>query len=154
MTSLAKADIREIEKIVFSTGFYKNKAKNIKQLAIIVSEQFNGKIPNDFDTLLKLPGIGRKTANVIMDCAFKTSIGFVVDTHVKRLSNRLGWTTSQNPVKIEKDLMSVIPREYWKDLSLYLIYHGRKFCMARKPDCDGCFLNKLCPSAMKTTKIK
>lgn len=147
MPSLAQADISQIEKIIFSTGFYKNKARNIKNLAIMVCKKYNAKIPNDFDALLELPGVGRKTANVIMDCAFNTSVGFVVDTHVKRLSNRLGWTTHQNPEKIEKDLMRLIPKEYWKALSLYLIYHGRKFCMARKPDCKRCFLNKLCPSA-------
>jgi endonuclease-3 len=147
MPSLARADLAQIEKLVFSTGFYKNKARNIKNLAIKVCEKYDGKIPNDFDALLTLPGIGRKTANVVMDCAFNTSVGFVVDTHVKRLSRRLGWTNSENPEKIEKDLMVVIPSEYWKDLSLYLIYHGRKFCMARKPNCESCFLNKLCPSA-------
>jgi len=145
MASLARGDLKEIEKLVFSTGFYKNKARNIKNLAIKVCENFNGKIPNDFEALLTLPGIGRKTANVVMDCAFNTSVGFVVDTHVKRLSRRLGWTTSENPEKIEKDLMIAIPRQYWKDLSLYLIYHGRKFCMAKKPDCKGCFLNQICP---------
>jgi len=149
MASLAAGNLSEIEQLIYSTGFYKNKARNIKNLAIEVTEKYGGKIPADFDLLLKLPGIGRKTANVIMDCAFRQSVGIVVDTHVKRLSYRLGWTTETSPQKIEKDLMHVIPRSDWRDISLYLIYHGRKYCTARKPDCAECFLNRHCPSAFK-----
>lgn len=151
MEALSKGDIKKIEKIIFSTGFYKNKAQNIKNLAIQVTEKYNGKIPDDFDKLLELPGIGRKTANVIMDCAFNKSVGIVVDTHVKRLSRRLGWTSENNPEKIEEDLKQKIPREFWLDISLYLIYHGRKFCMARKPDCGSCFIKDQCPSAFTQT---
>jgi endonuclease-3 len=147
MESLSNADIAHLEKLVYSTGFYKNKAKNIKNLAIEVVKKFKGKIPNDFNELIKLPGIGRKTANVIMDCAFNQSVGVVVDTHVKRLSNRFGWTSSQNPNVVEKDLMKLLPKEIWKDITLYMIYHGRKFCTARQADCKNCFLNQDCPSA-------
>ncbi|MDH4200871.1 MAG: endonuclease III [Spirochaetia bacterium] len=147
MASLAKGDLNQIEKIVYSTGFYKNKAKNIRNLAVEVTEKYNGFIPGDFQQLLKLPGIGRKTANVIMDCAFHQSVGIVVDTHVKRLSFRLGWTREKSPAKIEKDLMNVVPKECWHDISLYMIFHGRRFCMARKPDCTGCFLNSQCPAS-------
>jgi len=152
MESLSKASLVQLEKIIFSTGFYKNKARHIKNLAIQVCEKYSGKIPEDFNALLKLPGIGRKTANVIMDCAFNHSSGIVVDTHVKRLSFRFNWTKSNNPEKVEEDLKKIIPGKYWKDISLYMIYHGRKFCMARKPDCTGCFLNFRCPSAHKILK--
>ena len=147
MESLASAPLSDIEKIIFSTGFYKNKAKHIKALAKDVINLHNGKIPNDFNALLKLPGVGRKTANVVMDCAFHKSVGVVVDTHVKRISQRLNLTNEKTPEKIEQDLMRVIPKDEWKNITLHFIYLGRKFCMARKPACSECILNKICPSA-------
>ncbi|MES0491724.1 MAG: endonuclease III [Leptospirales bacterium] len=148
LESLAKAEISDVEKLIFSTGFYKNKAKHIVRLAQMVVEKHHGKIPANFDSLLELPGVGRKTANVVMDCAFHTSVGVVVDTHVKRLSNRFALTGNSDPIKIEKDLMKVLPQKYWKDITLYMIYLGRKYCVARKPNCPDCFLNDICPSAI------
>ena len=147
MKSLAEAPLSDIEKIIFSTGFYKNKAKHIKALAQDVVNLYDGKIPNDFEALLKLPGVGRKTANVVMDCAFQRSVGIVVDTHVKRISQRLHLTKEKSPDKIEKDLMKIIPEKEWKHISLQFIYLGRKFCMARKPTCIECILKNICPSA-------
>lgn len=149
MALLAKARQEEVEKIIYSTGFYRNKARNIIRLAQILTEKFQGKIPKDFEVLQKLPGIGRKSANVIMNIAFHQAPGIVVDTHVLRLSQRFGYTNSKNPEKVEKELMKIIPQKYWLNFSLYLIYHGRKFCQARKPLCPSCFLNKLCPYPTK-----
>jgi len=148
MASLASAPLKEVEKVLYPTGFYHAKAKNIIGCAREVSEKYGGKIPRDFEMLVKLPGVGRKTANVVMDCAFGVSVGIVVDTHVRRLSNKLGFTTESDPVKIERHLMSWIPKEYWLNISLYLVFHGRKYCMAKQPDCAGCFLNDLCPSSL------
>ncbi|MCB1145564.1 MAG: endonuclease III [Leptospiraceae bacterium] len=145
MVSLAKAKLQDIEKLIFSTGFYHNKAKNILALAKILTEQYAGKIPADFEVLTKLPGIGRKTANVIMNLAFDQAPGIVVDTHVRRISQRLGFTTATTPETVEKALMKVWPKEVWIDLSLYMIFLGRKWCMARKPNCEDCILTKICP---------
>lgn len=147
LPSMAKAPLSHLEKLVYSTGFYKNKARHIKGLAEAATKEYGGKIPRDFEQLLKLPGVGRKTANVIMDCAFHESVGIVVDTHVKRLSNRLGFTTEKDPIKIEKDLMSILPRETWRTVSLYLMFLGRAQCDAKKPVCSECYLSDICPSA-------
>ena len=137
----------ELEKDIYSTGFYRNKAKNIKGLSEILANDFDSKVPDTMEDLLKLPGVARKTANIVLSGAFGKIEGIAVDTHVKRLSGRLGLTANTNPEKIEKDLMKIIPRDIWDIFSLLLINHGRKICYARKPLCQECVLNKLCPSA-------
>lgn len=147
MPALAGADIGELEQLIYSTGFYRNKARNIKALAQLLVAKYRGKIPRDFDTLHSLPGIGRKTANVIMAEAFGEAPGITVDTHVKRITRLLGFTTSDNAVVVERELMAIFPREYWRDLPLLLIFHGRKTCIARKPRCAECGLRKICPAA-------
>jgi endonuclease-3 len=148
LEAFANADIPEIEKLIFSTGFYKNKAKSIKGFATLLLEKHKGKLPKTIGELTKLPGVGRKTANVILNEIHKISEGIVVDTHVKRISNVLKLTKSENPVIIEKDLMKSIDPKYWMDFSLYLIFLGRKFCKAHKTECEGCPLNDICPSSL------
>ncbi len=133
-----------LEKMIYSTGFYKAKAKNIKAMSEIISNEFKGRVPNNMDDLLKLPGVGRKTANVILGHCFKPA-GITVDTHVKRISYRLGLTKSKNPLIIEKDLIALVPKKYWTLITHLLINHGRKICKARKPKCNDCKLNHLCP---------
>lgn len=142
---LAKAPIETIESIVRPTGFFKNKAKNIKAMAQILVKDKSGKVPKDFDYLTKLPGVGRKTANVVMGNSFGIASGIVVDTHVRRLSRRLGLTHSEDPVKIEVELIPHIPKKDWVMFSHWLIWHGRKVCKARSPQCSACFLEDLCP---------
>lgn len=137
----------ELEKEIYSTGFYRNKAKNIKKLCEILVRDFDGKIPETMEGLLTLPGVARKTANIVLSGAFGKVEGIAVDTHVKRLSYRLGLTKNSNPDKIEKDLMELVPKKYWDIFSLLLINHGRKICTAKKPLCRDCILNRLCPSA-------
>jgi endonuclease III len=147
-----KAKITEIEKLIKSTGFYHNKAKNIKACCSMIVSKYNGKVPSEMEELILLPGVGRKTANVVLHQAFGKSHGFVVDTHVGRLAVRLGLTSQSNSKaaeKIELDLMNAFPKEKWDDASLLLIFHGRKTCTARKMYCERCCLNKLCPSAIK-----
>lgn len=139
----------ELIKFIRSTGFYNNKAKHIKGAARMILTRFNGKVPGNMDDLLKIPGVARKTANVVLNNWFKIADGIAVDTHVKRLSNRLGFSTSDNPEKIETDLMEIFSKKDWMDLSILLVYHGRKFCNARKPDCTNCFLNDICPKILK-----
>jgi len=141
----ANARQAELEKLIRSTGFYKNKAKSIKGMAEALIERHKGRVPGTLDELVKLPGVGRKTANVILGACFDTP-GIVVDTHVKRLSNRLGLTKNSDPVKIEFDLMDVIPKKDWNIFSLLLIFHGRAVCNARKPKCCECKVRNLCPS--------
>jgi endonuclease-3 len=136
-----------LEKDIYSTGFYKNKAKNIKKLSEILINNFNSKVPDNMADLITLPGVARKTANVVLSVAFGKSEGIAVDTHVKRLSARLDLTANSNPDKIEKDLMSKISKKEWGIFTLLLIQHGRKICTAKKPLCRECILNKLCPSA-------
>lgn len=148
LEAFANADIPEIEKLIFSTGFYKNKAKSIQGFASLLIEKHAGKLPKTIAELIKLPGVGRKTANVILNEIHKISEGVVVDTHVKRISNVLKLTKSENPAIIEKDLMKKIERKYWMDFSLYLIFLGRKFCKAHKTECEGCPLNDICPSSL------
>ena len=132
LEEFANAELSEIEKLIFSTGFYKNKAKSIKGFANLLLTEYNSKLPKTIEELTKLPGVGRKTANVILNEIHKISEGIVVDTHVKRISNVLKLTKSKDPVKIEKDLMKKIDPKYWMDFSLYLIFLGRKFCKAHK----------------------
>ena len=145
----AYCNIKELEKYIQSTGFYHNKAKHIQSACRMLVEEFHGKMPATMDKMIKLPGVGRKTANVVLATAHGIIVGVTVDTHVTRLSQRLGLTKHKDPVKIEKDLMKIIPKKDWDRVSLLLIQHGRQVCNARKPKCDECFLNKLCPSAFK-----
>ncbi len=137
----------ELEKDIYSTGFYRNKAKNIKKLCGILVENFNSKVPGTMEDLITLPGVARKTANIVLSGAFGKIEGIAVDTHVKRLSFRLGLSANADPEKIEKDLMKIIPENDWDIFALLLIQHGRQVCEAKKPKCELCILNKLCPSA-------
>ncbi len=154
----AEADILELEKLIHSTGFYHNKAKNIKGAAQKIVSDFNGKVPNNMDDLLTLPGVARKTANVVLGVWFKINAGIVVDTHVGRVSNRLGLSKHKTAPKIESDLVKLIPQPDWEYFSLAIIQLGRKICESRKPKCEICFLNDICPSAFKVlakpTKLK
>ncbi|MDY7019896.1 MAG: endonuclease III [Cyanobacteriota bacterium] len=145
--SLAKADDEELQKLVRSTGFYRNKAKNIKASCRMIEEKFNGKVPKVMEQLLELPGVARKTANVVLANAYGINMGVTVDTHVKRLSQRLGLTENADPVRIERDLMLLLPQPDWENWSIRLIYHGRAVCTARNPACYNCKLSDLCPSA-------
>ncbi len=146
----ARASLEEIEALIHSTGFYRNKAKNIKACCRVLLETHGGRVPDRLDELVDLPGVGRKTANVVLGAAFERP-GIVVDTHVKRVSWRLGFTENSDPVKIEFDLMDIIPRKEWSDFSLRLIFFGRQTCTARKPKCPVCLLDPLCPYPDKTT---
>jgi len=137
------APLESIENLIRSTGFYHNKARNIKNCAAVLMEKYNGDVPGDLEQLVKLPGVGRKTANVVLGAAFNIP-GIVVDTHVSRISQRLDLTDHKDPVKIEFDLMEQIPKKDWDDFSLRLIYFGREFCKARKPACPACPMNKVC----------
>jgi endonuclease III len=139
----------ELEKDIKSTGFYRNKARNIRAAAQRIISSYGGQVPRTMDELLTLPGVARKTANVVLGNAYGIVVGFVVDTHIGRLARRFGWTTSEDPVKVEQDLMRIIPQQDWLDLSHMLIYHGRAICTARKPACAACALAPLCPSAFK-----
>lgn len=145
--ALAEADTAELEEIIRSTGFYRNKAKNIQSAARRLVEVYDGQVPADMDQLLTLGGVARKTANVVLGNAFGIAEGVVVDTHVKRLATRLGLTEESAPEKIERDLMALAPRAEWILLSHLLVFHGRRVCFARKPNCPGCVINHLCPSA-------
>jgi len=144
--SLAQADRLEIETLIHSTGFYRNKAKNLQGACQMILDDFGGEVPQDMTNLLKLPGVARKTANVVLANAFGINCGVTVDTHVKRLSFRLGLTTHTDPVRVERDLMKLIPQADWENWSIRLIYHGRAVCPARTPACDRCDLADLCPS--------
>lgn len=144
---LAGARQEEVEELVRSTGFYRNKAKSLIGMATAVVERHGGRIPDEMDALVKLPGVGRKTANVVLGNAFGKAEGVVVDTHVKRIAGRLGLTRQRDPDKIEQDLIKLVAREDWTDLSHLLIYHGRAVCKAPRPRCAGCSLADLCPSA-------
>ena len=149
ISDFAKADPAEFEKDIHSTGFYKNKTKSIIGSAKKILSEFNGRVPRTMEALTSLPGVGRKTANVILSSGFGIVVGIVVDTHVRRLSRLLGLTRNTDPGKIEEDLMKLIPKEDWGIISHLLILHGRKICTARKPLCGDCAMNKLCPCAFK-----
>jgi len=144
--ALAQADTGELESIIRSTGFYRNKAKNIQGAARVLVEKHGGEVPRTMDELLELPGVARKTANVVLGTAFGIADGVVVDTHVTRLSGRLGLTKQSDPVKIEQDLMQILPRDKWVRFAHQLIWHGRRVCDARKPECEACLLAPVCPS--------
>lgn len=141
----ANADVSELENDVRTTGFYKNKARNIKAASRDIVEKHGGKVPQTMEELIELGGVGRKTANVVLGNAFDINVGVVVDTHVARLSHRLGLTTHRAPEKIETDLMELVPQKGWALFSHLLIWHGRRRCFARKPDCANCEVLKLCP---------
>lgn len=148
-SSLAKAPLEKIEELIKSIGLYRNKAKNLKSMSQIISSSFEGVVPETMEELILLPGVGRKTANVILGNAFNKSYGIVVDTHVQRISTRLELTKSSTPEKIEKELMAIVPQEEWTLISHLFIFLGRRVCKSRSPQCASCCLNHLCPSANK-----
>ena len=143
--SLASLPVKKLEKYVQSAGFFRNKAKNIKACCTDLVKKHQGKVPQTLDELVALAGVGRKTANVVLGTAFGIAVGVVVDTHVGRLSRRLGLTSNKDPVKVENDLMQVLPKKRWVDFSHQMIYHGRQVCDARKPNCTACSMRKFCP---------
>lgn len=145
--SIVKMNMEELEKIIYPCGFYKNKAKNIKLMAEMILNKYNGKVPKTIDELVKLPGVGRKSANVVMLEAFNSPQGIAIDTHAKRISSKLGLTKNSDPVKIEQDLLKIIPKEYYYDVNHLLVWHGRNICTARNPKCDKCPVSKFCKSA-------
>jgi endonuclease III len=145
--ALASADPAELEEIIRSTGFFRNKTKSLLGMSAAVVERHGGKVPSTMEELVNLPGVGRKTANVVLGNAFGINEGVVVDTHVGRLSVRLGLTNQTDPVKVEQALMPLFPREAWTLISHLLIFHGRRVCIARAPRCDSCLLADVCPSA-------
>ena len=146
--ALAAAKPEELEELIKSTGFFRNKTKSLIGMSTAVAERHAGKIPDELDALVKLPGVGRKTANVVLGNAYDKNEGVVVDTHVGRVSGRLGLTKETDPVKVEQDLMKLFPRERWTMLAHLLIEHGRTICEARRPKCEICFLNDICPSSL------
>lgn len=143
----ANVELSELEEYVKPTGFYHVKASNIKNASSMLVEKFNSKVPNSMNELTLLPGVARKTANIVLSNAYGVIDGIAVDTHVRRLSQRLGLTKNKDPEKIEQDLMKIIPQKEWYSLTYLLIEHGRKICVAKKPHCAKCVLNKICPSA-------
>lgn len=143
----AAADRENLEALIHSTGFFRQKARFIQESCTVIVHKNSGQVPDEMDDLLALTGVARKTANVVLGVSYGKAEGVVVDTHVKRLSQRLGLTQESTPKKIEQDLMSLVPRQDWIDISHLLIFHGRRVCSARKPDCAACVLNDLCPSA-------
>ncbi len=151
--SMAAARQEDLEEIIRSTGFFRNKAKNIRAAAQALVDHYKGEVPRELEPLTHLPGVGRKTANVVLGNAYGIEAGVVVDTHVARLSQRLGLTKQKDPVKIEKDLIKQIPQNAWTLWSHLLIWHGRRRCMARNPDCPNCELRSLCPSAKKLGQL-
>lgn len=148
--AMAAASLPELEELIRTTGFFRNKAKSIRGAAKVVVEQFGGKVPQTMDELLQLPGVARKTANVVLGSWFKVAVGVVVDTHVMRLSRRLELTVETAPERVERDLMKIIPQDRWINFSHEVIHHGRQICIARKPRCVDCTLEKLCNSSDKT----
>lgn len=142
--AMCNINIEELEKIIYSCGFYKNKAKNIKEIAKILVEKYKGKVPNNMEELMNLPGVGRKSANVVMLEAFNNPQGIAIDTHVKRIANRIGLSNSKEPEKIEQDILKLVPKKYYKDVNHLLVWHGRRTCAARKPECEKCPINGYC----------
>lgn len=142
--AFANMDIKQLEDLIHPCGFYKNKAKNIKATSKILVEKYNGKVPDSMEELMSLPGVGRKTANVVMLEAFNKPQGIAVDTHCKRIANKLGLSSKKDPEKIEQDLLKLFPKEYYKDANHILIWHGRNICCARKPKCAECPIKQFC----------
>ncbi|WP_017303707.1 endonuclease III [Spirulina subsalsa] len=151
--ALASCDREVLENLIRSTGFYRNKAKNIQGACQKIMTDFGGEVPQQMELLLTLPGVARKTANVVLAHGFGKIQGVTVDTHVKRLSQRLGLTEQNDPVKIEQDLMRLLPHPDWENWSIRLIYHGRAICKARKPDCGACDLADLCPTVEQPPRV-
>lgn len=145
--AFAGADRTELETVIRSTGFFRRKAEHIQEACRIITHQHQGEVPAEMETLLALPGVARKTANVVLGVAYGIAAGVVVDTHVKRLARRLGLTTETQPDKIERDLMALVSPKMWIDISHLLIFHGRRVCHARTPACPNCVLNDICPTA-------
>ena len=143
----ANADLSELERDIKSTGFYRNKAKNLKKCCQILVEKYNSQVPKTMEEMLELPGVARKTANIVLSNAYGVVEGVAVDTHVRRLAKRLGLTENEDPNKIEEDLMKTVPKDKWMRITDLLIFHGRRICIAKKPKCEVCVLNKICPSA-------
>jgi endonuclease-3 len=143
----ANVDVKELEQDIKSSGFYHNKARNIKNCCKMLVDKYNSKVPKTMDELLELPGVARKTANIVLTNAYGTVAVIAVDTHVRRLAQRLGFTENNDLNKIEADLMNIVPKEKWMRITDLLIFHGRRVCTAKKPNCAGCILNKICPSA-------
>ncbi len=146
---LANADLKDVQRIIRQVNFYVGKSERLIKAGQTVVSEFDGKLPKSMSDLMKIPGIARKSANVIMQEVWGIAEGIVVDTHVTRVSNRLGLTTQRDPKKIEKDLMEIVPKKYWRSFSGNMVLHGRYVCIARKPKCEECILNKICPSAFK-----
>jgi endonuclease-3 len=151
--SLAAVEPREVEPYVSTLGFFRMKSKALVGLARALVERHGGQVPRSMEELVKLPGVGRKTANVVLGVLWNAPEGVVVDTHVMRISQRLGWTKKKDPEKIERDLCKLLPRTEWDHASHVLIFHGRRCCYARKPDCTGCRVNDVCPSAFNAEKV-
>ena len=145
--AMAEARPEELEEMIKSTGFFRNKTKSLLAMSRAVAEEHSGRVPDSIEALVKLPGVGRKTANVVLGNAYDKNEGVVVDTHVGRVSARLGLTKETDPVKVEQDLVKLFPREQWTMLAHLLIEHGRRICEARRPKCEACFLNDICPSS-------
>jgi len=143
----ANANLKELEQDIRSTGFYHNKARNLQKCCRLLIEKFHSQVPKTMEELIELPGVARKTANIVLYNAYGTIAGIAVDTHVRRLSERLGLTQQKDQDKIEQDLMQITPKEKWMELTDLLIFHGRQICNAKKPKCEVCVLNKICPSA-------
>jgi endonuclease-3 len=143
----AEADLEELEQDIRSTGFYRNKARNIKKCCQMLVDEFDSQVPGTMEEMLQLPGVARKTANIVLSHAFGIVEGIAVDTHVRRVAKRLGLTENEDADKIEQDLMKIIPKRLWMRISDLLIFHGRRICVAKHPKCGVCMLNKICPSA-------
>lgn len=154
IADLARASQAEVEAIIRPTGFFRNKARNIIAAARSIMEEFGGEVPDRIEELIKLPGVARKTANIVLSSAFRRAEGIAVDTHVRRLAHRLGLSSAKDPNKIEQDLMAIVPREDWLDFNYLLVDHGRAVCQARHPLCNECFLRSLCPAAAEMAAEK
>lgn len=142
--SISKAPIKYLERLIRSSGFYRVKARNIKKVSSIIAEKYGGKVPDDMDELLKLPGVGRKTAGVVMVAAFKKPVCIPTDVHLHKISNRLGWVQTKTPEQTEQELMRIVPKKYWLDLNLTLVRFGQKICLSRKPRCNDCPIARFC----------
>lgn len=142
---MAAAPIEQLEKVIHSTGFYRNKAKNIKACSRELADKYDGEVPRDIEQMVMLPGVGRKTANVVLGTCYGMATGVVVDTHVTRISRRLGLSKHKDATKIEKDLMALVPQKEWVDFAHRMIHHGRRICTARQPKCDECSMRGFCP---------
>jgi len=147
--ALARADRAELEGLIRPTGFFRNKARHIIGAAQKIVADHGGVVPDSMEQLVALPGVARKTANIVLSAGYGKAEGIAVDTHAGRLSRRLGLSREEDPVKVERDLMALVPKDDWLDLNVLLVEHGRALCQARKPDCPGCFLKRLCPSAVQ-----